>query len=237
MAPNYYIMENLSIPFWAEDDRPREKMMLKGRSVLSNAELLAIIIGSGTRKKSAVEVAQEILSSNNNKIKNLSKRNLNELCKFDGIGEAKAITIMAAMELARRRESEAENKTIQITCSNDAYQFIKAKLADLDHEEAYIILLTRRNTVISFELISRGGKDYCSIDQRIIFEKALTAKASSIILVHNHPSGQLKPSTSDNKLTKIVYDCGKLISIPLIDHIIYTDRGYYSYMDSGNLNF
>lgn len=230
---NYYIMENFSIRFWAEDDRPREKMMLKGRNVLSNAELLAIIIGSGTKNKSAVEVAQEILAANNNKLRDLSKRNLNELCKFDGIGEAKGIGIMAAMELARRRDTEQSTQDKFVRCSNDTYRVMSAKLMDLYHEEFHILLLNNKNKVLGTQLISSGGMTSTIVDQRVVFQKAIEAKATAIVAVHNHPSGNPKPSDADDQLTKKLVECGKIIGIPLLDHVILGDQCYFSYADEG----
>jgi DNA repair protein RadC len=228
-------MENLSIRFWAEDDRPREKMMLKGRNVLSNAELLAIIIGSGTKKKSAVEVAQEILATNNNKLRILSRRNLNELCKFDGIGEAKGISIMAAMELARRRDNEHTGDDFFVRCSNDTYKLMSSKLADLYHEEFHVVFLNNKNKVLGSELVSSGGMTNTIVDQRVVFQKAIEAKATAIVAVHNHPSGNSKPSDADNKLTQKLVDCGRILGIPLLDHVIIADQRYYSYADEGDM--
>jgi len=228
-------MENFSIRFWAEDDRPREKMALKGRSALSNAELLAILIGSGTKKKSAVELAQEILGAARNNLRNLSKMSLHDLCQFSGIGQAKGISILAALELARRRDQEQPEESKKITSSNDAYIALKPVLSDLYHEEFHIILLNRANKIISIELISKGGFSGTVVDNRIIFGKAIESKASSFIAAHNHPSGTKLPSEQDNKITKTLLEFGKLIDIKLTDHIIFTDSGYYSYADEGAL--
>lgn len=226
-------MENLSIRCWAEDDRPREKMALKGRSALSNAELLAILIGSGTKKKSAVDLAQEILSSFNNNLHQLSKKSIEDFCKFSGIGEAKAITIMAAMELARRRDQEPPESLVHVKSSNGAYQVLKPRLTDLYHEEFHTIFLSRSNRVLCTELISKGGFSSTVVDSKIIFKKALDVKASSIILAHNHPSGNLKPSEQDEALTKRIVAAGKLLEIQVLDHIIVGDLGFLSFADEG----
>ena len=226
-------MENLSIRFWAEDDRPREKMMLKGRSVLSNAELLAILLGSGTKKKSAVEVAQEILNSCNNNLRQLSKLSKTELCVFDGIGDAKAITIMAAMELARRRDQESPELRVKILSSSDACNFFKPFLTDLYQEESHALFLTQNNTVIRSVQLSKGGLTSTVVDQRVLFQKALESKACGIILAHNHPSGSLRPSECDIKLTKNLKQVSNVVGIPILDHLIVTDSGYYSFADQG----
>ena len=226
-------MENLSIRCWAEDDRPREKMLLKGRNALSNAELLAILLGSGTRKKSAVDLAQEILSSCGNNLRELSKKRKTDLCVFDGIGEAKAITIMAAMELARRRDAENPQTKPKITSSNQAYALLKYHLTDLYHEEFHAIFLNKAGFVITTELISIGGFSSTMVDGKIIFSKALEAKASSIILAHNHPSGNCQPSEADVRLTQSMIEKGKILDIHILDHIILADTNYYSFADKG----
>jgi len=229
-------MENLSIRCWAEDDRPREKMMLKGRNAMSNAELLAILLGSGTRKKSAVELAQEVLNACANNLRDLSKKTKNDLCKFDGIGEAKAITIMASMELARRRDQEPPEVKKKVQSSKDAYELFKPVLSDLYHEEFYVVYLNRANFVISLEMISIGGSHATIVDGKIIFRKAIEAKASQIILAHNHPSGNNEPSEADLKLTKRLRSLGAIVEIPVIDHLILTDFGYYSFADESKLD-
>ena len=228
-------MENISIRFWAEDDRPREKLALKGRSALSNAELLAILIGSGTKKKSAVELSQEILASFNNNLHQLSKKGIADFCAFSGIGEAKAITIIAAMELARRRDQEPPENHTYVKSSNSAYQVLKPRLTDLYHEEFHTIFLSRNNRVLCTELISKGGFSSTVVDCKVIFKKALEVTASSIILAHNHPSGNLKPSEQDEALTKRLAEAGKLIEIQVLDHIIVGDMGYFSFADDGRM--
>lgn len=228
-------MKHLTIKAWAEDDRPREKMAEKGKSVLSNAELLAILLGSGTREKSAVELGQEILSNCGNNLRELGKRNLQELITTKGVGPAKALTIMAAMELARRRGDEAEVVPTKIARSNDIYQYMKPLLSDLYHEEFYVILLSRGNAIIACENISRGGISGTVVDGKIIFKKALDHKASSIVLVHNHPSGNLYPSEQDIRLTKKLVSFGQFIDLPVLDHLIFTDNGYFSFSDQGKM--
>ena len=226
-------MKHLSIKAWAEDDRPREKMAEKGKSALSNAELLAILLGSGTREKSAVELGQEILASCNHKLNQLSKKNLQELTLTKGVGNAKALTIIAAMELARRRGSEETDIPEKISHSRDVYAYIKPYLSDLAHEEFYILLLSRNNSIVACEHISRGGISGTVVDGKIIFKKALDYKASAIILIHNHPSGNVLPSDQDIRLTKNLVNFGKFIDLPIVDHVIFTDNGYFSFSDKG----
>ncbi len=226
-------MENTSIRFWAEDDRPREKMMIKGRLALSNSELLAILIGSGTRKKSAVELAQEILSASKNNLRTLSKVSQIDLCKFDGIGEAKAITILAAMELARRRDQEPSDEKVKIKSSYDAYNVLKSMMQDLYQEVFYALFLNQANQIIKIEFISKGGINSTVVDQRVIFKEALACGAVGIILAHNHPSGNLNPSENDIKITDNIRSTGKILEIQLLDHLIITDHGYFSFADNG----
>lgn len=228
-------MENLSIPLWAEDDRPREKMTLKGRNALSNAELIAILIGSGTRKKTAVELAQEILNSYGNNLRELSKATLGDLLKFEGIGAAKATSIVAAMELARRRDKEPPEAKIKVTSSKQAYEYFKPFLSDLYHEEFYALFLNNNNIVLRSDLLSTGGMTSTLVDSRLLFHKAIENRACSIILAHNHPSGVLKPSEADEKLTERLVGASKMLGIPILDHIIVTDNGYYSFADEGKM--
>ena len=228
-------MENLSIRFWAEDDRPREKMMLKGRNALSNAELIAILIGSGTRKKSAIELSQEILNFYENDLRTLSKATRAELCKFDGIGEAKAISILAAMELARRREKEPVKDRITIRASKDAFNYLKPILSDLYQEEFHTIFVNSANKIIRAEQISIGGFAATFVDAKVVFQKALEHKATGLVLAHNHPSGSVNPSDSDIRLTQKLVEISKLIEIRILDHIIVGDNEYYSFIDNGLL--
>lgn len=224
---------NLSIKSWAEDDRPREKLILKGKSALSDAELLAILLGSGSRNQSAVELAQELLRHSENNLSEFSKRTLFDLKKFKGVGEAKAVGLIAAMELGRRRkESESKNKT-KITSSQMVYEHMRSYLLDLQHEEFYVILLNRANEIMYSKQISIGGMSGTVADGKVIFKSALEFGAHAIILVHNHPSGQLKPSDADRTLTKKMVEFGKYIDLPVLDHIIFTDNGYFSFADNG----
>ena len=226
-------MITTTIKSWAEEDRPREKMMLKGRSALSDAELLAILIGSGTRELSAVQLAREILSKSNNSLGELAQKSIKELMKFKGIGEAKAITVYASMEIARRKVFQSERIRFKVKSSRDAYDFLKADLTDLMHEEFYALFLNRANEIIGKEQISKGGLSGTIADGKVIFHKALEMKSSGIILAHNHPSGQLNPSHQDIKLTKSLVSFGKYIDLYILDHLIVTDQNYYSFADNG----
>lgn len=229
------LTEKFTIKTWAEDDRPREKLLGKGRQVLSDAELIAILIGSGNTEESAVELSKRILSSVNNNLNELAKLTVNDLVKFKGIGEAKAISIIAALELGRRRKESETPQRIQIRTSVDIYNFIKASMLDLPHEEFWILLLNRSNNVIKKELISRGGIAGTVVDSKIIFKSAVENLASGIILCHNHPSGNTKPSEQDMQLTKKLIEAGRLLEIPVLDHVIVTDTAYYSFADEGML--
>jgi DNA repair protein RadC len=223
----------MNILSWAEEDRPREKLMLKGKATLSDAELIAILIGSGTRELSAVDLSKMILQSVSNNINELAKLSLQDLQKFKGIGEAKAISIAAALELGRRRKESEIIKKHKITCSADAYEAIRPHLMDLYHEQFWILLLNRANEVIRPIQISSGGVAGTVADPKMIFKAAIEQLASSIILVHNHPSGNLKPSQADKDLTKKLKESGKLLDIPVLDHLIFTDSGHYSFADEG----
>ena len=225
--------QNFTIKSWAQDDRPREKLLLKGKQSLSDAELIAILLGSGTREKSAVELAQEILSFSSNDLSKFSKFSFKDLLKFKGIGEAKAITLLAAIELGKRRKLVEEPKKLKITHSNEIYTFLSGKFFELRHEEFYIILLNRANEIIHTEQISKGGLSGTVADGKIIFKVALDHFSSAIILCHNHPSGQISPSNEDLLLTTKLMNFGKMIDLPILDHIIFTDNGYFSFADEG----
>lgn len=215
------------------EDRPREKMLTKGIRSLSEAELIAILIGSGSLDESAVEVSRRILASANNNLNELGKKNINDLKKFKGIGEVKAITIMAALELGRRRkESEPEEKPKVVT-SADAAAIFKPLLSDLPHEEFWVLLLNRNNLVIDKMMVSQGGLSGTVIDVRIIFKMALDKLACSIILCHNHPSGNLMPSEADKDITKKIKEAGKHMDIPVLDHLIIGNDSYFSFTDEG----
>jgi DNA repair protein RadC len=225
------IKQSFGIKSWAEDDRPREKLIGKGRQILTDAELIAILIGSGNREDTAVELSKKILASVSNNLNELGKLSISDLSKFKGIGEAKAISIIAALELGRRRRETETVKRDKITCSKDVFDIMKPIMLDLPHEEFWLLILNRSNTVIKKELISRGGVSGTVVDTKIIFKSAIENLASSIIISHNHPSGNLKPSDADIKITKNIKDAGKIMDIPLFDHLIITDKGYYSFND------
>ena len=210
----------LKILSWAEEDRPREKLLLKGKSALSDAELIAILIGSGTRSMSAVDVGKLILSQAGNNLNELARFSVKDLQKIKGIGEAKAISIVSALELGRRRKESEFAEKAKISCSNDIYQLMKPELMDLPKEEFWILLLNRANRLIKKEQISSGGVSGTVADPKIIFKAALDQYACSVVLVHNHPSGNLKPSQTDIDLTNKMKAAGKLLEIPVLDHII-----------------
>jgi len=223
----------LKITHWAEEDRPREKLLLKGKVALSDAELIAILLGSGTVSVSAVELAKQILQSVDHNLNDLAKLSIKDLKKFKGIGEAKAITIVSALELGRRRKESEPTKRPRITSSQNVYDVMAPHLMDLPHEEFWILMLNKANVVIKKEQVSMGGVSGTIADPKIIFKKAVESLASAIILVHNHPSGNLKPSQADIMLTRKLKEGGKLLDIPVLDHLIFTDENYYSFADEG----
>lgn len=224
-----------NIQSWAEEDRPREKLMLKGKAALSDAELIAILINSGTVDLTAVDVAKIILKSIGNNLNDLAKLSIKDLSKFRGIGEAKAITVIAALELGRRRKEQDRAQRTRITCSRDAYDEIKPHLLDKPHEEFWLLLLNRANEVLRPVQVSAGGVSGTVADPKIIFKQALEYLASAMILVHNHPSGNLTPSQADKDLTRKLKDAGRLLDIPVLDHLIFTDKSYLSFADEGLL--
>lgn len=232
---NTYSHNKLSIKAWAEEDRPREKLLIKGRQSLSDAELLAILLGSGSREETAVGLSRLILRSMENNINELAKCSIAELKKFKGIGQAKAITIVAALELGRRRQLSAVKKKPLIRSSRDAFNAIAPILIDLPHEEFWIILLNRANKLMGRERISAGGLTGTVVDARIVFKTALENYACSIVLCHNHPSGNLRPSQSDIQLTRKLKGAGETLDILILDHLIVSGQGYYSFADEGNL--
>jgi len=225
--------QKITIKAWAEEDRPREKLLAQGRRTLTDAELIAILIGSGNRNETAVELSRRILSSLGNDLEKLGRLSVNELSKFKGIGEAKAITIIAALELGRRRRETEKPKNPQITCSKDIFDLLHRQFKDLHHEEFWILLLSRSNTVLSQHLISKGGQAGTIADPKIIYKTALENNAASIILAHNHPSGNLKPSQADINLTRKLREGGNLLDITVLDHLIFTDTSYLSFADEG----
>ena len=230
-----YKEPNLSIKNWAEEDRPREKLLLKGRSNLTEAELIGILIGSGTKTISAVDLAKQILATTNNNLNQLAGLSVKDLMKFKGIGAAKAITIVSALELGRRRKSKESEKKLKLISSKQIYELVSSDLLDLKHEEFWIVLLKRNSELIKKLRISAGGVAGTVADTKIIFNHALAELASSVVLVHNHPSGNLKPSSQDTNLTKRTVEAGKLLDILVIDHLIFTDAGYYSFADEGGI--
>ena len=230
-----YTLNSLPITAWAEDDRPREKLQKFGRNVLSDAELLAILLGSGSRNESAVSLSKRILQSVDNNLNQLGKQTLSELMKFKGIGEAKAITIAAALELGRRRQASDLVERPIITCSRDSYLAIAPSLMDHSHEEFWMLLLNKGNKMISKVQMSTGGTDATVVDIKILFRKAIEGQATSIIVCHNHPSGRLRPSQADLDLTKKIKESGNMLGVQLLDHLIIGDGGYYSFADEGIL--
>ncbi|MDR1645912.1 MAG: DNA repair protein RadC [Tannerellaceae bacterium] len=229
-------MERLPIKAWAEADRPREKMLQKGVATLSDAELLAILIGSGNRNESAVQLAQRILHSVKNNLNALGKLSIKDLTAgFNGIGEAKAITITAALELGRRRNSSEQIRLETIITSKDAHTLFYSLLCDLRHEELWIALTNQASGVIGKVKISQGGVGETTADIRLILNAAIQSLAAGIILCHNHPSGNFLPSAQDDALTRRVQTAAQLVGIKLLDHLILSDRSYYSYADEGKL--
>ena len=228
--------ENIGIKSLAEEDRPREKLMLKGRTALSDAELIAILIGSGSRTETAVELSQRILQSVQHNLHELSKLSIAELTKFKGIGEAKAISIIAAAELGRRRKDADTLQKVKIKSSNDAYLVLQPKLSDLAHEEFWILLLNRANEVLATVPVSKGGTTGTVVDGKIIMKLAIeTPRCCGIVLAHNHPSGNLTPSEADIKITNKLKQMASFIDLNLVDHIIVGDKAYYSFADEGLL--
>ncbi len=225
-----------AIKQWAFEDRPREKLAAKGNKALSDVELLAILIGSGTKNMSAVELARSIMADVNNNLVELGKLSVDDLQKrYKGVGQAKAITIIAAIELGKRRAGTDAIKLPKIKCSNDAYQAIHSSLADLPHEEFWILLLNRNNQVLKKEKITQGGITSTIFDVRMILKSALDRLATGIIICHNHPSGNLRPSDSDKQITYKMKEAGKLMDIQLLDHIIVCGQKYFSFADEGIL--
>ena len=222
-----------SIREWSEDDRPREKLIKKGIAALSDAELIAILLGSGSAKQSAVELARDILASGKNNINTLGKMSLNELMKFKGVGEAKAVSIVAALELGKRRKLEEVVTKRSISTSDDAFEYYQPLLGDLKHEEFHVLFLTRANTFIDSVCISSGGTVGTVMDIKILMRHALDKLAQSVIVAHNHPSGNNQPSTQDKQITRKIKDACALFEIALLDHIIIADKSYFSFADAG----
>lgn len=224
-----------SIKQWAKDDRPREKLLSKGAENLSNSELLAILIHNGTKEKTAVDIGKQILKLGKDNLNELGKLSVKELMKIKGIGEAKAITITAALELGRRRQATASLEKSVVGSSNDIAAYLRTALKDYRHEVFAVIFLNRANKINHFEIVSAGGITGTVADPRVILKKALEENAVSIILCHNHPSGSFKPSRADEELTTKIKEAAKYFDIKVIDHIIVSEDGYYSFADEGIL--
>lgn len=227
-------MERISIKHWAADDKPREKLAHQGAKNLSNAELIAILIGSGNKTESAVELCKRILNALNNDLIKLSELDISELIQYNGIGQAKAISILAALELGNRINHLPKTKKASIQSSLDAYEALKYQFSNLKVEEFWVAYLNRNNAIIAQERISRGGVANTSVDIKVILRHAVQNLSTSIILFHNHPSGNLKPSSSDIRFTIQAKEACKFLEISVLDHLIVTDSGYYSLADEGD---
>ena len=227
--------QKYSIRQWAKDDRPREKLLFNGAATLSDSELLAILIHKGSREKSAVDLAKEILKLSKDNLSELGKLSVKDLMKVKGVGEAKAISIAAALELGRRRQTSGTLQKKIISTSNDIADYCIAKLRDYRHEVFAVMYLNRANKINHFEIVSEGGITGTVADPRIILKKALEEDAISIILCHNHPSGSLKPSRADEDLTHKIKEAAKYFDIRVLDHMIVSDAGYFSFADEGLL--
>lgn len=225
------ILKNLTIKSWALYDRPREKLAIKGKTILSDAELIAILIGSGNRDESAVALAKRILLSVNNNLNKLSKLTIEDFIKFKGIGEAKAIAIITALELGKRRQFEETLINPKITSSKDVAKLMHPILNDLPHEEFWVLYLNNTNKVLAKHQISKGGITATLVDIRLLFKKALELSAVGLVVCHNHPSGKLNPSTADINLTKKIKNAGATLDIKLLDHLIVTEKAYFSFAD------
>ena len=225
----------LTIKEWAEEDRPREKLLLKGAVALSNAELLAILIGSGSTKESAVDLMKRVMSDCNNNLNTLGKLTITDLMKYNGVGPAKAITILAACELGKRRQAEKPEERVKLDSALAIYKEMHPVMQDLDVEEGWVLLMNQNFKLIKKMCISRGGLTETAIDVRVIIKQAIMSNATVIALCHNHPSGGLRPSGADDSLTNKVKDACNLMRLFFLDHVIITDGGYYSYSEEGRV--
>ncbi|MFC2147667.1 RadC family protein [Eudoraea sp.] len=223
---------SFSIKNWSDDDKPREKLVHKGRSVLSNAELIAILIGSGTKNETAVALSKRILASTNNSLNELGTVSIKQLMKFKGIGEAKAVSIAAALEIGRRRQNEKVKEKAQISSSKAVFELLQPLVADLPHEEFWIVYLNNSNKVIHTAQLSKGGITGTLVDVRLVMKQALEIGAVSLILAHNHPSGTLKASEADKKITNKLQKASEAMDIRVLDHVIITQNKYYSFADN-----
>lgn len=223
---------SFSIKQWSDDDRPREKLVQKGKTVLSDAELIAILIGSGSRNESAVALSKRILASVNNNLNELGKLSIQQLMQFKGVGKAKAVTIAAALEMGRRRREEGPRKITKINSSRDAYELLGPIIGELPHEEFWILYLNNANKVLHRAQLSKGGLTGTLVDARIVMKEALQLGAVALILAHNHPSGTLKPSKADKDVTLKLQSASNALDIKVLDHLIVTQREYYSFADN-----
>lgn len=228
-------MKKLTIKLWALEDRPREKLMQKGKSVLTDAELIAILIGGGSKGESAVELSKRLLNSVNNNINQLAMLSTEQLMEFKGIGEARAVSIITALELGNRRHFEQVEDKPVIKSSESAFNVIRPIIGELEHEEFWVLYLNNSNKVIVKKQLSKGGITATMVDVRLIFKKAVELTSVGIIVCHNHPSGKLKPSRTDKILTKKIKEAGKTLDIKLLDHLIITQKDYFSFADNGIL--
>ena len=227
--------QSFSIKNWNQDDQPREKLLYKGRAALSDAELVAILIGSGTRDESAVALCKRILVSVNNNLSELGKLSIKQLMEFKGIGQAKAVTIAAALELGRRRRGEEALQKQKITSSTSVFELMQPIIGELLHEEFWIIYLNNSNKVIQKSQLSKGGITGTLVDVRLVLKTALEVGATGLILAHNHPSGTLKPSQADKQITQKLKQASQSLDIKVLDHLIITEKAYYSFVDDGIL--
>jgi DNA repair protein RadC len=227
--------QNYSIKQWAKDDRPREKLLAKGPQTLSDSELLAILILNGNKEKSALDLAKDVLKLGKNNLPELGKLTVRELTKIKGIGEAKAVTIVAALEIGRRRQAQASREKPVVSSSADVASYLQSLLRDHRHEVFAVLFLNRANKINHFQIISEGGITGTVADPRVILKKALEEDAVNLILCHNHPSGSLKPSRADEELTRKIKEAATYFDIKVLDHLIVSDDGYYSFADEGIL--
>ena len=226
---------SFSIKHWSDDDKPREKLLQKGKSTLSDAELIAILIGSGSRNESAVALSKKILASVENDLNELGKLSIKQLKAFHGIGEAKAVTIIAALEIGRRRRGTESQKTAKINSSRDAFDILQPRIGDLEHEEFWILYLNNGNKVLHSALLSKGGLTGTLVDVRIVMRQALELGAIALVLAHNHPSGTLRPSKGDRDVTAKLKRAALALDITILDHLIVTEKDYFSFADEGIL--
>jgi len=230
-----YQPSSKGIKSWAEDDRPREKLLLKGKVALSDAELIAILLGSGSRNETAVDLAKRILLSVNGNLNELGRLGVPELTKFKGIGEAKAISVITALEIGKRRRMSEALERKKIISSSQAFEVFQPLIGDLNHEEFWVAYLSSSNKVLATRCISKGGITGTMADTRMIFKEALHLNSTAMILAHNHPSGNLKPSQADKNLTRSLIKAGELMDIKVMDHLIITEHQYFSFADDGEM--